>query len=63
MTDCPTGKRSHKTKAIADKVRRHTVLSNIKAGRIHEGALNVYQCNVCELWHVGHRTIATEGEQ
>lgn len=61
MTDCPTGKRQHKTKEIANRIRRKQVLNNIKNQRFHDGALNVYQCNVCRLWHIGHRIVKEEG--
>lgn len=57
MMNCPSGKRGHPTEAYAHKVRRGTVLTNAKNGKIYEGALNVYRCKQCDQWHVGHTRI------
>lgn len=63
MSTCPSGKRQYDTADKAHKYRRLTVSTNIKAGRFHHGALNVYRCTRCPHWHVGHVTVNTPREE
>ncbi len=44
MSRCPTGKVSHILKKGAC----------IAARRMNDNSLNVYRCDQCQNWHVGH---------
>ena len=45
-----TGKRGYMTRSAAKKARQRTHAKSID----NNGALSVYRCASCELWHIGH---------
>lgn len=50
-TTCPaTGKRGYMSKAAAKRARRRTHGSSEN----NNGALSLYACAHCRLWHIGH---------
>lgn len=60
MTDCRTGKVSYDTAAAAHKVMRRQEKRKARAGEPETGKTNVYTCQHCGKYHIGHAIAAKD---